>query len=244
MKRVLSSVFVLACLCAAPLVYAQASGSQQNKQKPAADAPRPTASQNQSPASSNEFPEDTSSVPVMPDRETLSAPPPSAVPSSASHIPLPDENDDPVRSPEGIPATASGGNGSYSSSSAGMSDVFEPPPDTDKRYKSTVMEPVHHESAKEDISVGSYYLQTKNWRGALSRFQSALVLAPENPEVYWGLAECQRHLGQYAAAKANYLKVMAYDPDSKHSKDARKILKQPEMENAPAVSASEAAPRQ
>ena len=32
------------------------------------------------------------------------------------------------------------------------------------------------ETAKEDISVGKYYLDQKNWKAALSRFQSALVL--------------------------------------------------------------------
>jgi len=60
--------------------------------------------------------------------------------------------------------------------------------------------------------VGKYYLDSKNWRAALSRFQSALVLSPEEPEVYWGLAEANRHLGNYAEAKANYLKVIEYDP--------------------------------
>ena len=80
------------------------------------------------------------------------------------------------------------------------------------------------ETAKEDISVGKYYLDNKNWRAALSRFQSALVLAPEDPEVYWGLAESARHLGNFADARAYYLKVMEYDPDSKHAKEAKKAL--------------------
>ena len=92
------------------------------------------------------------------------------------------------------------------------------------------------ESAKQDESVGAYYLDQKNWRAALSRFESALVLDPENPDVFWGLAEAQRQLGDYANAKANYMKVMEYDPDSKHSKDAKKYPKQPEIANAPAVS--------
>jgi Tfp pilus assembly protein PilF len=92
--------------------------------------------------------------------------------------------------------------------------------------------PEHKETAQEDESVGSYYLGQKNWRAALSRFQSALVLDPENPDVYWGLAESQRHLGETASAKANYMKVMEYDPDSRHAKEAKKLLKDPEMANA------------
>ena len=250
MQRVLSLAVVMACLGAAPVVCAQDSSNSQNSQKPAAsssqqpaaNAPKAAAGQSQSPAGANAFPEDTSSVPVMPNRETMSAPLPRSAPSSAENIPLPDENNDPVRSPGGIPA-ASSGNGRYSSSNEGMAGVLEPPPDTEKSPRKSLAEPVQGESAKEDISVGSFYLQRKNWRGALSRFQSALVLAPENPEVYWGLAESQRHLGQYAAAKGNYLKVMEYDPGSRHAKDARKILRQPEMVNAPAA-ASEAAPKQ
>ncbi len=87
--------------------------------------------------------------------------------------------------------------------------------------------PEHHETAAEDENVGNYYLDNKDWKGALSRFQSALVLDPDNPDVYWGLAECQRHLGDFADARANYLKVMEYDPGSRHAKDARKALRIP-----------------
>jgi hypothetical protein len=44
-------------------------------------------------------------------------------------------------------------------------------------------------------------------------------------------------LGDYANAKANYQKVVDYDdPESKHSKDAKKLLKSPQIANAPAVS--------
>ena len=50
------------------------------------------------------------------------------------------------------------------------------------------------ETAKEDEDVGGLYLSQKNWRAAQSRFESAVVLDPENPDVYWGLAEAQRHL--------------------------------------------------
>jgi len=85
---------------------------------------------------------------------------------------------------------------------------------------------------------GSYYLSTKHWKAALSRFESAVVLDPENPEVYWGLGEAQRHLGKFAEARASYEKLVEYDPDSKHGKEAKKLLKDPELANAPSVSAS------
>ena len=39
-------------------------------------------------------------------------------------------------------------------------------------------------------------------------------------------------MGDYANARANYEKVIEYDPDSKHAKDAKKALKEPELANA------------
>ena len=84
---------------------------------------------------------------------------------------------------------------------------------------------------------GPYELSRKNWKAALSRYQSALVTDPENPDVYWGTGGSA---AQYSAtmrnAKANYQKVMEYDPDSRHGKEAKKWLKEPELANAPAVS--------
>ena len=77
-----------------------------------------------------------------------------------------------------------------------------------------------------------YYLDNKDWKAALSRFQSALVLDPDNPDVYWGLAEAERHLGNFADARANYQKVMDYDPGSRHAKEARKALQDPDFANA------------
>ena len=47
--------------------------------------------------------------------------------------------------------------------------------------------------------------------------------------------------GDFADARANYLKVTEYDPDSRHAKDARKALKDPEIANAKPESAGQAA---
>lgn len=99
------------------------------------------------------------------------------------------------------------------------------------------------ESPENDIHVGDYYMSVQNWRAALSRFQSALVLEPENPDVYWGLAESERHMGNYALARQHYLKVLEYDPGSRHAKEAKKALREPDIANAKAapVSATNAA---
>jgi tetratricopeptide (TPR) repeat protein len=209
----------------APPAQSQPADPQKGKQKPPAQAP----------AEANPFPEDTNNVPVMPSSSAPAAD--DATPSGFA--PPPAEDNDPVRSPEDPAAEPASQANSSSSSFAGM-DRLLPPADTDAQGKRGrgKQEPEHVESAKEDESVGNYYLSEHNWKAALSRFESAVVLDPENPEAYWGLGEAQHHLGNLAEAKANYQKVVDYDPDSKHGKEARKLLKDPDLANAHTASAS------
>ncbi|MEI9969410.1 MAG: tetratricopeptide repeat protein [Terracidiphilus sp.] len=160
-------------------------------------------------------------------------------------LPMPPDDADPMRSPEDAAAAAEPSDSSSSSSLSGLRDLAPPDDDTAQhgRHKGRDEQvvPEHHETAAEDESVGSYYLSNKDWKGALSRFQSALVLDPDNPDVYWGLAESERHTGDFADARANYLKVREYDPGSRHAKEAGKALEDPEIANAkPDASASPA----
>jgi tetratricopeptide (TPR) repeat protein len=228
---------------AAQGLCAQAQNDGQSKTDPNAKKPA-AAAQQQAPATpqtapqrdSNAFPEDTSTVPVMPNKLT-----PEALPTGTfdeaegGDVRLPGEDLDPVRSPDGEGAAAVNSDPAQeSSSSVNSLDSLLPKPgddDTGKRRKKGEA-PEHQETSKEDISVGKYYLENKNWKAAQSRFQSALVLAPEEPDVYWGLAESARHLGNIAEARTNYLKVIEYDPDSKHAKEAQNILKTQEMAKA------------
>jgi len=255
MKPVFAVALVLACLPAvAQRLNAQAQpatnapGASQNSpasQNPPAGSQQPSSTQKQ--PNANPFPEDTSSVPVIP---TGNAPVlPSGVGSEAgSRMPVPSEDIDPVRSPEDAGQAAEEQEQSSSSSLAGLGNLLSGPDDTQpgkQNSKGAQNVPVHHETAAEDEQVGSYYLDNKNWKAALSRFESALVLDPDNPDVYWGLAESQRHLGDFANARANYLTVVEYDPDSHHGKEARKALEVPEIANAKvSPSAHAAAPPQ
>jgi len=66
---------------------------------------------------------------------------------------------------------------------AGVDDDNQP---QGKKRKLAVKEPEHQETSAEDIEVGKYEMERKNWKAALSRFESAMVLAPDEPEVYWG----------------------------------------------------------
>jgi len=186
----------------------------------------------------NPFPEDTSNVPVMPnsaaglDAATANG----DVPPLAADLPA--NELDPVRSPDDVvPDVDAGPANGFSSSRSGLDSVLPDPNAPDPKDKGRKRggrpePPPHQETAKEDLTVAKYYLDNKNWRAALSRYQSAMVLAPEEPDVYWGLAESQRHLGDVAGAKANYQKVIDYDPDSHHAKEAAKLLKSPEMAKA------------
>ncbi|HEY1983980.1 MAG TPA: tetratricopeptide repeat protein [Terracidiphilus sp.] len=185
------------------------------------------------PAESNPFPGDTTNVPVMPN---ATSPGSSNAPTDALPPPaLPANDADPVRSPDDPAADSSDADG-FSSSTTNL-DRVKDPSDADVQDKKGrgKQAPEHQETAAEDLNVGAYYLSNKNWKAALSRFESAVVLDPENPEVYWGMGEAQRHLGNFAAARASYLKLLDYDPDSKHGKEAKKILKDPELANASAA---------
>jgi hypothetical protein len=225
MKRIFSIVLALAtCLIVAPRLQAQAedgaAGSGQSK---------PGAA---SPSSANPFPEDSSDVPVMPSKTTpdlfnkigeTENPP----------LPAPGKDLDPVRSPDDpVPAVDNTQGDTWSSSLQGMDKILPQAEDDQARKKrepAPVKKPTHQEAASKDLEVGRFYLQNKNWKAAFSRFESALVLDPENPEVYWGLAEAERHLGEFAKARADYQKLLDYDPDGPHGKQARKALEDPAL---------------
>jgi hypothetical protein len=258
MKRWFGFAVVFASLVAAgPRLRAQAangpSPSGSGQSQPAAgsqSSPAPqTPSRTQQQTNQNPFPEDTSDIPVMPTRTSPGTIPGDSDESRASRIPMPASDADPVRSPEDAEDAAESQQQSSSSSQAGLRDLLPPSDDNTQpgrhHRKGEQIVPEHHESAAEDESVGSYYLDNKNWHAALSRFQSALVLDPDNPDVYWGLAEAERHLGNFAEARANYQKVMDYDPDSRHAKEARKALQDPALANAkPPQPAPSSAPPQ
>ena len=225
------------CLGTASQMLAQtpasADGAESGQNKPAVPQTVPQSG-------SNPFPEDTSNVPVMPAQGTAPLPAGTDSGSEGLGAPLAGDNIDPVRSPDDPPPTTASGGDQESSSLTGMDRVMMPPDDDssdkpdkkDGKRKLTVKEPTHQEAAAEDINVGGYYLEKKNWKAALSRFESAMILDSENPDVYWGLAEADRHLGNLVEARGYYEKVVDYDPDSKHGKEARKALKEPEIANA------------
>ena len=226
MRQSIYLVAVLAgCLFEAPAARAQQAppaNPPANGQKPAQPAGNP-------------FPEDTNTVPVMPDAHSAPEARTDAIaPESGDfRVAVPAADTDPARSPdEPQPDSIDTAHTGESSSSFKDLEKLLPNPDEEVNPKQKMKEPSHQEAASTDIDVGKYYIERKDWKAALSRFQSAMVLDPENPEVYWGLAETDRHLGDFTDARAYYLKLLDYDRDGPHGKAARKAMKEPEIANA------------
>ncbi len=221
---------------------AQSTPSQPQKPPTTTQQPATTQQPGQKPPTdANPFPEDTNNVPVVPtsaEPASVPTPPPGSNEESVGTTSILKDDSDPVRSPDDPPPGASDSDSGFSSSLTGAGDVNIPDEAKSTGHrKHAKSDDVHQETAKEDEDVGAFELSRKNWKAALSRYQSALVTDPDNPDVYWGMAEAQRELKDYANAKANYQKVTEYDPDSKHGKEAKKLLKDPDLANAPAISA-------
>ena len=180
----------------------------------------------------------------MPNTSTA-AEPEAAAGEAAGRIRLPALDVDPARSPDDADSAPPPEAGSESSSSVPGLDRIEPKDteDTKKRGKGKDA-PEYHETAASDIDVGNFELERKNWRGALSRFQSAMVLDPDNPDAFFGMAEAARHLGDFASARGYYQRVVDYDPESRHGKEARKALKDPQIANAQSAAKSQPAQQQ
>ena len=146
-----------------------------------------------------------------------------------------DPDGDPVRSPDG-PGHYADDDG-FSSSRSGVKqvpveDLGDATPG--KPAKGRTREQV----IKEDLDVGGFYLDKKNWKAAQARFSSAFALDAENPDSVWGLAEAERHLQLYKEAGEHYKLFLSYEPDGKRAREARKALAEVD---APQPSASAAA---
>ena len=224
-SRVVRLVLPAACLLSAPCLSAQ---------QPPQNPPPATQQPAQAQPNSNPFPEDTGNVPVLPNAKTPTVPDYSGS-EGAAQVNVPAGDRDPARSPDDANGGMPESSGSESSSSVPDIDSMIPKDDTDTKRHGKGAAPEYHETAANDIDVGNYELDRKNWKGALSRFQSAMVLDPENPDAFFGMAEAARHLGDFSSARSYYQRVVDYDPDSKHGKEARKELKDPQIANAQAA---------
>jgi tetratricopeptide (TPR) repeat protein len=183
------------------------------------------------PQSDNPFPGEETGAPIIPvDPGPGSVPPSGSTPSrtpaetAPGHPDNPDRDADPVRSPDPPGMTADDG---FSSSKTGLNQM-PVEDDSDARPGKSIKNKSRSETIKEDLEIGGFYMNRKNWKGAQGRFGSALALDPESPEAIWGLAEAERHLQLYHEAAEHYKMFLSYDPDGPHGHEARKALEQVE----------------
>jgi len=79
--------------------------------------------------------------------------------------------------------------------------------------------------AARDDKVGTFYLQTRGYKGAYDRFKEASQVAPEDAYAVYGMAKAAEGLGWDEQAITNYTIYLEADPEGKHSNEARKELK-------------------
>jgi len=114
----------------------------------------------------------------------------------------------------------------YSSSRVDLKR-FDENADRDTRISNGAGGYVHDPKlAAQDEKVGKFYLQTGDYKGAYDRYKEATLVAPEDANAVFGLAESARGLGLKKQAIANYEIYLDALPDGKKSKDARKALAQ------------------
>jgi hypothetical protein len=222
----------------APQVPAsQAPASKSTAPQPGQSA-KPDASPGK-PTSDNPFPGEDENVPIIPTPGSNAGPGADsggdARPASRRDA---DPDGDPVRTPDPLGHYASGGpaDDGFSSSRSGLKQL-PAEDDGDGRPGKSTRNKTREQLVKEDVEVGSFYLDKKDWKGAEGRFQSAFSLDHESPDAVWGLAEAERHLHLYKESAEHYKLFLSYDPDSKRGREARKSLQEVEAA-APGASAA------
>jgi hypothetical protein len=181
----------------------------------------------------NPFPGEDSNAPILPVDSG-----PGASPDSGANSGLPrgdsgsaapprrdaDPDGDPVRSPDPPGLTAEDG---FSSSRTGL-PTLPAENDSDARPGKSTKNKTREQMLQEDLDVGAFYLEKKNWKAAQARFNAAVGLDKENADAVWGLAEAERHLQLYREAAEHYQLFLSYDPQGPHGRAARKALSEVE----------------
>lgn len=89
--------------------------------------------------------------------------------------------------------------------------------------------------AVKDIEVGNYYLNRKNYRAALERFQDALLYKPNDAEATYGLAVSQEKMDLFSLAYNNYSKYLEILPEGPRARESDAGMKRMEERLPPDV---------
>ena len=233
----------------APQTPVQSDNPFPGEQPKTPDAPKPNSGQGsaktqstpapskteQKPASDNPFPGEDSNAPIIPvdpgpggaagARDSGRAGSEAAAPANATAGRDADPDGDPVRTPDAPGQTADDG---FSSSRSGLANL-PAEDDNDGRPGKSTKNKTREQVIQEDLDVGGFYIEKKNWKAAQARFAAAFALDGENADSVWGLAEAERHLGLYKEAAGHYTLFLTYDPDGPHSRAAKKALGEVEI---------------
>ena len=91
-----------------------------------------------------------------------------------------------------------------------------------------------HKSAK-DVEVGRFYLNSKNYRAALDRFNEALLYKPRDADATFYLGQTQEKLELYERASKNYHDYLAMLPEGPYARESQDALKrmEPQLQKPP-----------
>ncbi len=199
-----------------PSTAGQPASGQQTDGSKAGATPKKT--------SENPFPGEDTDAPIIPTEQGTAARPDAGSGANSGTPGRRDPDGDPVRSPDRPGQSSDAGtDDGFSSSLSGVNAA--PAPDTAQAPPPVPVEDVH-----EDVNVGQFYLDRKNWRAAQARFAAAFTADKENQDAVWGLAEAERHLGMLKEADQHYKLFLTYDPTGPHGKAARKAMEEVEAE--------------
>lgn len=204
-------MLMLPLLLGAAPVFAQ---SQQQNSPPASPPSSPPASQ---PSSKT----DQKAAPTAPA-------PAAKKPSTADENPFPEDESRKAAqtedaAPESPPKSAAPGEPDSSSrlKFQGLDDLTD---DTSRISNGAGGYIVNPKLAVEDVKVGGYYLNQRDYKGSYARFKEATLVDPDNADAVFGLAEAARGLNHKDEAVQNYRLYLDAVPNSKKAKEARKAL--------------------
>jgi len=80
--------------------------------------------------------------------------------------------------------------------------------------------------AAHDMDVGQTYLSMNKYEAARERFEEALRLAPENPLVYFRMAQSLQGMQRLDPARLYYRKYLELEPKGRFAGDAKKAIKE------------------
>ena len=92
------------------------------------------------------------------------------------------------------------------------------------------MHPWNPYRAAKDDEVGDYYLKQGNYKGALARYQDALIYKDNDAVANFRMAQCYEKLHQPEDAITHYKEYLKILPDGPFAKHAKKAIEKLETE--------------